>query len=652
MAWRLPCHPAVVALAGLSLVTVLVPASLAAPSPGPVATPAPSAQAEAEPGSLDWQPAEASPAAAVGWGIGATPSMAILSTDGDGTFVSQDGAVTWAPVDAGGVTAGTVAEDPSDPDVAYVGGFGGLAATTDGGESLELLLEAHNVRGLDVAPDGTVVAGVANDDFELDVLVSEDRGQTWTDVGWPSDRYTVQGIAFGQSADNVAVTAFDETWVTQDGGDTWDHEDAGGRTLDGDGEGTLWRSGFGTLEASTDGGQTWTEVDAPDAPSTLTGRPGGGIFGVTSVGLLATEDGETWTNLGHSEIVRFATQLTPDPDRDEAVLMSHEELGAAWVGPAGSSDGYAVEGRTGGLPTVDVTAVGVSSDGGTVLAGSSQGVYGALDGSEAFLHLGAGLGVASVDAVAAGNGGQVLYAGGQNMIFSAYLQASDDGGETWRTVLPTADDSATREIVVDPADPERAWALVWVEIGPDKVYETQDAGRTWTPIAEAPHVDVPIFGAQGPELTGMAHDGTGGELMISSTGGVLEHDLETGGTGLAGVNPAEDVATAAAGGYADGPVQSLWAERGDPTGQDAVMLPWADTSEEVAEVEAVHRSADNVVLRGPDGGLHHCVPGGDGGACEEADLPEGDASALAGAGGSGTLWAGTPAQGLFQASAG
>ncbi len=624
------------------MVTMLVPATGGAnetASLNDAASLQPAQTGLEEADEIAWEQAPASPAAATGWGVGASTSAAVLSTDGDGTFVSTDGANTWDQVDAG-VNAGTVEFDPSDPDVGYVGGFDGLARTTDGGETFEHILDAHNVRVMSVSQEGTLAIGVALDGFDLDILVSEDHGDTWEDIGWPSDQYTLYGLEFGQSDDNLVAVALGTTWVTTDGGQTWTvDEDDGAGTLAANADGTLWQAGYGDFEVSTDGGLTWETVDAPMNPKELAPRPGGGVFAAGSSGIIVSEDGESWTDMGAEEIGWATTGMVADPDDPDAVIVSDENIGVGWIGPVGE-DAYAYEGRTTGLPFVDVTALGSAPDGSILLAGSSHGAYASTPGSDTFDHLGAGMGMGHVGAVAAAPGGEVLYVGGQNMIFQAFLQISQDAGATWQATLPIGDDSSTRDVAVHPQDEDRAWAAIWVELGDDVVFETTDAGDTWEPIFEVP---------QG-ELMEVAYDEAGDRLLIATSTGVFAYDAETGLSLPVSPAPASSVGTSASHAYATGLVDSVWSDRLEATGIADPFVPWADTGGTVDELVATSQSSEHVVVKDPDGLLHHCsgLAEDPSGACSQAPLPEGETTALAAA--NGQAWAGTSQHGVFQAS--
>lgn len=650
MAWEPLDRPLFVTFVTALLVSTTVPAAgsalTAAPSP---TLEDGSALTDAGAASTSWQQAPASPAAMMAWGIGASQTTALLSTT-NGTFVSTDDARTWSQVSDPTVDEGDIAFDPDDPDVGYVAGFGGVVRTTDGGQSFDHIVDADNVRVIAVAPDGTLAIGVGDDDFNMEIQVSEDQGDSWQTIDWPGDQYTLQGLAFADSAEDLVVMSLGTTWVTHDGGDTWTIEDEGARALTAEADGTLWRAGFGPVEKSTDAGDTWESVDTPATPDVLTPRPGGGVFGATSEGVITTEDGTSWTNMGFGSIALAATGLDADPNDPDAVLMSDESIGAGWLGPADEGQGFAYEGRSTGLPPVPVTTLDVAPDGSTLVAGSSHGVYATEPGSEDISHTGGALGMPYVNTVAAASGGDVLYAGGQNFVLQAYIEVSRDGGDSWQTILPVSQDSNTREIVVDPEDPERAWAAVWVEVGSDRVYETNDAGETWEPVLEIPHVQASNVASAGLELTDIAYDEREDQVLAATSGGVLAYDPSSGLPSLVGANPANTVDASSQQAYADGPLQSVWSDAGDPSGMQALLAPWADTGASIDELVSVTTEGDHVVTRAPSGAVDRCTPSEEdsSGTCEGFDLPAGSATALA-AGPAGELWSATEQHGLYHA---
>lgn len=498
--------PIVVAIA---LVTALAPAA------GALAPASASAdEASTETADAGWSSAP-SPAGTMGWGIGASTEALVVSTVHDGSFRSTDNGQTWEPVDAG-IDEGDIVFDPSDPTRAYYAGFGGLTRTTDAGATWENVLDFRRSMAVAVHDDGTVVASVDTGDWVGELKLSEDHGDTWTTLDWPSDSTLIYGLEFGSTADNIVVVSIGDTWVTHDGGDTWTHEDTGARALTSEDDGTLWRAGFSGLHRSTDDGSTWTSVTAPSTPDTLANKPGGGIYGATGDGVIFTDDGgDTWTNMGGADAAWAATGLVADPHNPDAVFMSDEGIGVSWIGPDGEG-GFNFEGRTTGFPAVETFGLEVSEDGDTMFAGTQLGLYLSTDAGQSWVHTGAGIGADGIATAAVGPNGEHLYGGDSNMIFQPIVLSSQDGGSSFQFSILEGNDGIVTGLDVDPENPDRAWAAANIELTDSKVYETTDGGETWTRILEIPEsIHDVAYDADNETL----YAGTGLGVLASPTAG-------------------------------------------------------------------------------------------------------------------------------------
>lgn len=646
---------AIVALAA-ALATSMAPAGLATLADDPVPPTPDDAAATDGPADVDWEAAP-SPAGTPSQDIGGNDEVLVVNTWDEGTLRSTDGGQTWEAVDAEGVTEGTVVFDPSDPDRGYIAGFGGLVRTTDAGQTWEMLKETDRARVVDVHPDGTVAASIrADDTFESQTfLLSEDGGDTWTEMSKPYEGSTsLEALAFGPTSDQIAVASLGNTWVTDDGGDTWTEQDQGARWIVSDDDGTMWRAGMGEThrsddgsfeehpERSVDGGQTWESVPFHHVPRGITIHPDGGLYVATEHGVhRTTDEGETWTDMGAGPVARLSTGLMADPANPDAVFFTDEQVGLNWVGPSQDGDGYTYEGRTTGFPSVEISRIESSPAGDVLLAAGPQGLYTSTD-TETWNHAGAGLGFPSMEAAAASDTGDIVYAGGATFAYQPYVQIGSVDGTGWTTVILEQNDATVVDLEIHPDDPETAWAAVRADLSPSRVYETTDGGQSWEPTFVS-GLSTPVDNVN-LGVHDVTYDETNDTLLAATGVGVFVQGEDDRWTPRA--TDGEDVwAVEADHGtvLADGLEGQLWRAHTD----EQLFLPWAETGT-VHEIEIP--AYDEAWSLDEDGTVHTCVddPNAEtSGTCEATPAPA-EASSIEHVPTEDALLAATPSEGLYR----
>ncbi len=475
--------------------------------------------------STDQGPAwsnDQAPATARSWGVGGSPQVLVTSTWDDGTYRSLDGGLSWGPIEGfPPVGSGLTVWDPSDPEVGYVAGSGGVAKTEDGGLTWTHALEVSRAYRLHVGPDGAVLVGVAQLGGDRTVLASTDGLETVEDLEAPiPDFISIHGVAYGPTPDHVVVTTVGTHHWTDDGGATWTRADGGGELVT-DGDGTIYRTGPGSgadppggVLRSTDGGASWEQMTTPLSVRELEVGPGGSLWALTVDGLLLSQGwGQAWVNLGFGVALFSTTDLLVDPGDPEAVLATTEDIGVARVAPDQAGT-YTFETRNTGFPPVDLWSLGASGDGSLLLAGGPVGLYASRDGGQHWSHTTAGIGFPGVRSTTANPDGSVVYSAGRNFVFHPLIEVSQDGGQTWEAQLPQLGGSGTvLGLASHPTDGDRAFAAVWMELVPSHVLETTDGGRTWTSILE-----------MDPKIFDVAWDTAEQTILAATELGVLAYD--------------------------------------------------------------------------------------------------------------------------------
>jgi len=234
------------------------------------------------------------------------PNIVYLGCNGQGTYRSDDGGVTWQAIPfitnpplTGGAKA--LAVDPSDPDVVFdVCGncwwMGGIWRTMDGGQTWQNVATtptwAFSV-AIDPNDSQHIVVGTTNG-----VVVSRDGGDSW------SGPYGPAGVS----------AAFDP-----DSGALW---------------GFLYEASTPSLLRSGDGGSTWTTI--PGSPTELTALAAAG--GDVYVGdknndvSQSTDDGATWTTTGlatNTSTVGPVNTIAIDPTIPDHVYVGFDG-GGVW----------------------------------------------------------------------------------------------------------------------------------------------------------------------------------------------------------------------------------------------------------------------------------------------------------------------------------
>jgi photosystem II stability/assembly factor-like uncharacterized protein len=119
------------------------------------------------------------------------------------------------------------------------------------------------------------------------------------------------------------------------------------------------------------------------------------------------------------------------------------------------------------------------------------------------------------------------------MQFHGGVYRSDDAGESWNDIAPGLPSDFGFPMVIDPHDPDAAYVIPLVggedRVTPEgkvRVYETRDAGTSWSARADGlpqEHAYLTIlrqaFGGDAAEPVGLYFGATSGEVFGSADGG-------------------------------------------------------------------------------------------------------------------------------------
>jgi photosystem II stability/assembly factor-like uncharacterized protein len=313
----------------------------------------------------------------------ASSGVLYLGTYADSVFKSSDGAAHWRQ-SAAGILGNqfiqSLAIDPSQPKTAYAGSDGAIFRTDDAGASWTELFRPLVIHSIAVDPGHPQKVYFASD---RGVWASPDRGATWTlQSGSPGSAFRLAAAASSAGTFYLGCSSGDvRLYRTTNGGGSWTPA-ANGLTVDTVEDiavdpGNANLAYVATLEEgifrTTNGGASWT-------PTT---RPFNGDAGFSSVAIDPTHPATVWAGGSFG------------------LAVSHDS-GESWT-PALFEETA--------LPYVN--DIGIDKTG-TVLAGTSLGVYESTDG-EHWTPLDAGLDLhptdLDVESLAVSVDGSYRYAG-------------------------------------------------------------------------------------------------------------------------------------------------------------------------------------------------------------------------------------------------
>jgi photosystem II stability/assembly factor-like uncharacterized protein len=334
-----------------------------------------------------------------------------------GIFAPDASAQTWIPVGPPGGDVRSLAADPRDPRVVYLGTADGiLYRSEDGGRRWRSLTPGFPKRGMSlddlwVDPRGRVLVGYWDVSGNGGgVARSLDGGQSFTILSGIEGQ-TVKALSFAPSnPDVLAAGTASGVFRSDDGGDSWrrispeDHAEI--RNLDSvafdSADPDILYVGTWHLPWKTeDGGRTWRSVlvgmiaDSDVMTMTVDRRSPRTVYATACSGMYRSSDGAArWTKIrGIPSSSRRTRAFAQDPERPETFLAGTTE--GLWISEDGTATWRLVTDRE-----LVVNALAVLP-GGTVLAGcDGAGVIRSEDGGHSWFTSNAGFSSRFVSRVA------------------------------------------------------------------------------------------------------------------------------------------------------------------------------------------------------------------------------------------------------------
>jgi photosystem II stability/assembly factor-like uncharacterized protein len=410
----------------------------------------------------------------------------------EGLYHSTDGGANWSASGLSHVTVASLAIDPGNAAVVYVGtGDGRVLKSSDGGTSwneASVGLSNPPVLGLVIDPRKTtnIYAGTAGGLFK-----SADSGGRWQEAS--SSLGARVGFLAAPGEDTLLADTGWRAFRSADGGESWERASLPGPAYQFAVDPTnanlicAIASTNDIIYKSTDGGANWsaTPVDlsgvylttlaiAPGNPAILYAGANHESIGLGAV-IRSTDGGARWAGIGKD--LNSAYYLTLDPNNlNTLYALAYYRC---------SSD--------------DVCgAVFKSTDG-----GASWNQYTSLQTDSEICSL-------TLDPF----NPQTLYVG----LGNRSVLKSTDGGATWKTTglspAPDLDRGYDNNLVIDPTNSETLYVGFR-----NVVHRTTDGGATWSDLDERLPPDL--------EIWEMALDPTGTSLHVGTRRGVFDYHFAT-----------------------------------------------------------------------------------------------------------------------------
>ena len=460
-------------------------------------------------------------------GSGCPSSLMLNEGVGKSASTTVAGTSLWSTYGPYGGQIRSIAIDPISSQTIYVGGYGGVFKSIDGGRNWaaanvgifypSYYPEAGHLVVNAVAVSRSTPSTLYFGDYNEGVYKSTDAGATWVPTGFPLFGARVNALAIDPSdANKVFVSANGRMFRTNDGGTTWTPLGTGlnatkpysvaiapGAVYIGTdngvyksvNDGDRWAPANTGFALSGTSNLTLSVVVDPLMPTTVYANPRGQAY-------KSVDSGANWAPLGVS-----ANYLAIDAQASNSIyaggnggISRSSNGGASWTA---INTGLSYTNAT----TADVLAVAVDSrEGGGVFVGTEGGIFRSAVGGSAWTASNSGLTNVIVNALALDPANPTtIYAGTRNVgIFK-----STDGGSSWTNSsngLNASPGSSNwvMSLAIDPVTPTTVYA------GTNNfVYKSLDGGTSW----QSSDVGAPSH----PPTSALAIDLANPQIVIAGT---------------------------------------------------------------------------------------------------------------------------------------
>jgi len=381
------------------------------------------------------------------------------------------GAPAWRRGGPEGGDIKTIAVDPTNSDIVYVGTNGGVWRSTDAGGHWSLVnknLTTRSVKRVAVDPVETSTLYAATYDG---VFRSTDSGASWQSSDQSFDISDVRAVAvdphgkvyaggLGKSTDRGV------TWSKLNGGMALSVEQI---IFDPQNPNTIY---LAPLQKTTDGGATWSLISSGISGGPVTGLALTGSTLYATVyykGLFrSTDGGANWVPVDTGSDAKDLFSVAIDPSNPNVIYVGRH-MGRMMKSTDAGGNWQTVTCDPG--PRIVSTLVVHQQRPGTVYAGTEGGFFVSTDGGQSWNPRNTGLTAQTISAIEVDDQNPKTFYVGTG---TTGLWKTTDGGQTWASINPYGYPLKNATSVAKKKNSNLMYAAI-----DQGLYKSTDSGTTW-----------------------------------------------------------------------------------------------------------------------------------------------------------------------------